>query len=30
VAATPRRSAAPDPAIVIEAYKGGVRTLIKF
>ena len=29
-AAATRRSAVPDPAIVIEAYKGGVRTLIKF
>jgi len=29
-AAALRRSAPPDPAIVIEAYKGGVRTLIKF
>ena len=30
LAAATRRSAVPDPAIVIEAYKGGVRTLIKF
>jgi pilus assembly protein CpaB len=30
IAGAPLRSGAPDPAIVIEAYKGGVRTLIKF
>ena len=30
IAAATRPIAVPDPAIVIEAYKGGVRTLIKF